>query len=195
MAVRRWLRLVRRGDKSTRPARRSTDGSGSTPPGVGPSETTPATPPRRGRRVSGVLSAHGRVRLWTPRAPRCAPPRGAGWRLAPHRRRPHRGSRPCPLAPWSITADPDVLDDLLRLAAPPAPSWRSLPTAGPRGLLGQRAVRRGARTLSTAAPDCGLPRRAEVVLLGRDLDDAGIWQRAVEVGRSTSSSCRTPSPG
>jgi secretion/DNA translocation related CpaE-like protein len=82
-----------------------------------------------------------------------------------------------------VTADPDVLDDLLRLAA----------TAGTE--LEVAADGGSARRTWSAAPfvvvaadavdSCArrrLPRRSEVVLLGRDLDDAGIWQRAVEVG-------------
>jgi secretion/DNA translocation related CpaE-like protein len=82
-----------------------------------------------------------------------------------------------------VTADPDVLDDLLRLAA----------TAGTE--LEVAADGGSARRSWSAAPfvvvaadavdGCArlrLPRRADVVLLGRDLDDAGIWQRAVEVG-------------
>jgi secretion/DNA translocation related CpaE-like protein len=82
-----------------------------------------------------------------------------------------------------VTADPDVLDDLLRLAA----------TAGTE--LEVAADGGTARRSWSAAPlvvvaadavdSCArlrLPRRPDVVLLGRDLDDAGVWQRAVEVG-------------
>lgn len=82
-----------------------------------------------------------------------------------------------------VTADPDVLDDLLRLAA----------TAGTELEVATDGVT-ARRSWSTApfvvvaadaVDSCArlrLPRRAEVVLLGQDLDDAGIWQRAVEVG-------------
>ena len=82
-----------------------------------------------------------------------------------------------------VTSDPDVLDDLLRLAATAGTelevaadggtarrSWSSAPLV----VVAADAVDGCARLR--------LPRRPEVVLLGRDLDDAGIWQRAVEVG-------------
>ncbi len=88
-----------------------------------------------------------------------------------------------PDRPLLITSDPDVLDDLLRLAA----------TAG-AGLQVEADV--GAARRSWAAASCvvvgpdaivacaraRLPRRSGVVLLGGDLDDAGIWQLAVEAG-------------
>jgi secretion/DNA translocation related CpaE-like protein len=82
-----------------------------------------------------------------------------------------------------VTADPDVLDDLLRLAATAGTELEVAADAG--------AARRswGSAPFVLVAADavgsCArlrLPRRGEVVLLGRDLDDAGIWQRAVEVG-------------
>ncbi len=82
-----------------------------------------------------------------------------------------------------VTADPDVLDDLLRLAATAGAelevatdggaarrSWSSAPFV----VVAADAVDSCARQR--------LPRRDDVVLLGSDLDDAGIWQRAVEVG-------------
>ena len=82
-----------------------------------------------------------------------------------------------------VTADPDVLDDLLRLAATAGTELEVAPDAG--------AARRSWSTAPfvvvgpDAGDDCarlGLPRRAGVVLLGVDLDDGGIWQRAVSVG-------------
>jgi secretion/DNA translocation related CpaE-like protein len=82
-----------------------------------------------------------------------------------------------------VTADADVLDDLLRLAATAGTelevatdggSARRAWSAAPFVVVAADAVDSCARQR--------LPRRAEVVLLGRDLDDAGIWQRAVEVG-------------
>jgi secretion/DNA translocation related CpaE-like protein len=82
-----------------------------------------------------------------------------------------------------VTADPDALDDLLRLAAT---AGIELEVAADGG-----SARRpwAAAPLVVVAADAvdscvrqGLPRRAEVLLLGRDLDDAGIWQRAVEIG-------------
>ena len=82
-----------------------------------------------------------------------------------------------------VTADPDVLDDLLRLAATAGTQLEVASDAG--------AARRSwsAAPLVVVGPDAGddcarlgLPRRSGVVLIGVDLDDAGIWQRAVQVG-------------
>ena len=88
-----------------------------------------------------------------------------------------------PARPLVVTADPDVLDDLVRIAAtagtevdvaaePAAarPGW----TTASCVVVAADAVRGCARLR--------LPRREGVVVLGADLDDAGIWQRAVEVG-------------
>ena len=85
--------------------------------------------------------------------------------------------------PLIVTADPDALDDLLRLAATAGVevdvaadltaarrSW----SAAPLVLVGPDLIERFA--------GCRLPRRPKVVILGRDLDDASIWQRAVELG-------------
>lgn len=82
-----------------------------------------------------------------------------------------------------VTADVDVLDDLLRLAATAGVELEVAPDGG--------AARRSwsvapfVVVAADAVDSCArlrLPRRADVVLLGRDLDDAGVWQRAVEVG-------------
>jgi secretion/DNA translocation related CpaE-like protein len=85
--------------------------------------------------------------------------------------------------PLVITADLEALDELLRLAAiagtevdvahdlPAArPHWASAPLV----VVGADLVERVARSR--------LGRRPGLVVLGHDLDDAGIWQRAVEVG-------------
>lgn len=85
--------------------------------------------------------------------------------------------------PLLVTADPDALDDLLRLAASagvevdvaadvPAAvrSW----SAAPLVVVGQDLL----DALARVRPG----RRAGVVVLGQDLDDAGIWQPAVQVG-------------
>lgn len=85
--------------------------------------------------------------------------------------------------PLVVTGDPDVLDELLRLAAAAGTEvdvaadsaaarrcWASAPFVV---------------VAADAAPGCArsrLGRRADVVLLGDDLDNAGIWQQAVEVG-------------
>lgn len=85
--------------------------------------------------------------------------------------------------PLLMTADPDVLDDLLRLAATAgvevevvqeAGAARRAWTAAPWVLLGA--------DLLEAAVATGLPRRAGLAVIGTDLDDAGIWRRAVTVG-------------
>ena len=85
--------------------------------------------------------------------------------------------------PLVVTADPDVLDDLLRLAA----------TAGVELEVAGDAVA-ARRSWSTAplvvvGPDASesctrlaLPRRPGVLLVGLDLDDADVWQRAVALG-------------
>ncbi|MGX1223494.1 septum site-determining protein Ssd [Streptomyces ambofaciens] len=106
-------------------------------------------------------------------------------------------------APLIVTEDTELLDDLLRLCAaagatpqvhhsvpatppatpsaptgtatPPAPSasgrrtgWETAPLV----LVGDDVARRVR----------GAVRRRGVVLVGRDQDDSGIWQRAVEIG-------------
>jgi secretion/DNA translocation related CpaE-like protein len=90
---------------------------------------------------------------------------------------------PPPARPLVITSDADVLEDLLRIAATAGVEVDVAPDAG--------AARRSWVSAATvvvgpdAAVTCGrlrLPRRPGVVLLGDDLDDAGIWQLAVEVG-------------
>lgn len=85
--------------------------------------------------------------------------------------------------PLIVTADPARLDDLLRLTAVAGVEAEVAPDAG------------GARRSWSAAPvvvvsddvagllvDAGLPRRRNVVLVGVDLDDGTVWQRAVELG-------------
>lgn len=85
--------------------------------------------------------------------------------------------------PLVVTADPLSLDDLLRLAALAAVEVDVLHDPG--------QVRRAwdAAPLVVVAEDLldpllahRLPRRDRVLVLGRDLDDAGIWQRAVDLG-------------
>lgn len=84
--------------------------------------------------------------------------------------------------PLLVTGDPDVLDDLLRLAA----------TAGAEVDVAADAVAARRRWVTAVwvliGPDLAeecvratLPRRGGVVLLGH-LDDPEVWQRAVEVG-------------
>jgi len=85
--------------------------------------------------------------------------------------------------PLIVTSDSDLLDDLLRLAAAadvevevvPDPiaarwSWAGAPLV----LVGD--------DVSAALARARLRRRPGVVLVGRDPDDAAIWQRAMEAG-------------
>lgn len=96
---------------------------------------------------------------------------------------PHAPTGGAAARPLVLTGDEDLLDELLRIAA----------TAGVE--LDVAADAAGARrrwltapmvvVSARAVPGCrrlGLPRRAGVCLLGEDLDDAGVWQEAVEVG-------------
>lgn len=96
-------------------------------------------------------------------------------------------TRPAPRArgvprPLLVTGDADLLDELLRLAAVAGTdvdvaddvaaarrSWQAAACVVVGADLGEECAR------------AALPRRGAVVLLG-DLDDAGVWQRAVEVG-------------
>ena len=89
--------------------------------------------------------------------------------------------------PLAVTADPDVLEELLRLAATAAVELEVAPDLGaaaaawssaPLVVLGDDAVRASLRRRGRRA----LPRRDDVVLVGSDLDDADVWQRAVQVG-------------
>jgi secretion/DNA translocation related CpaE-like protein len=88
-----------------------------------------------------------------------------------------------PRRPLVVTSCPAMLDDLLRLAAtagtevevaPDGGQARRSWTSAPLVVVGLDEAERCARLR--------LPRREGVVLLGSDLDDAGIWQLAVEVG-------------
>lgn len=85
--------------------------------------------------------------------------------------------------PLVVTADPLVLDDVLRLAATAGAEVDVAADAGAARAGWERAP------LVVVGPDAavgctrrGLPRRDGVILLGNDLDDAGVWQLAVEVG-------------
>ncbi|WP_320773260.1 septum site-determining protein Ssd [Streptomyces sp. CRN 30] len=86
-----------------------------------------------------------------------------------------------PGGPLILTEDPALLDDLLRLCAaagatpevhPTVPERRGGWESAPLILVGDDAARRVR----------GTPRRRGVVLVGRDQDDPGVWQSAVEIG-------------
>lgn len=88
-----------------------------------------------------------------------------------------------PRRPLVVTQDEGLLDDVLRLASAASMAVdvraevgtaRSAWVAAPMVIVGSDLVTHVARA--------SLPRRDGVVLVGLDLDDAGVWQRAVEVG-------------
>jgi len=85
--------------------------------------------------------------------------------------------------PLLVTADEELLDDLLRLASAASVSLdvrsevgsaRSAWPAAPMVLVGS--------DLASQVGIAAMPRREDVVLVAADLDDAGVWQRAVEMG-------------
>jgi hypothetical protein len=100
--------------------------------------------------------------------------------LTRHDSGPGPASAPAPLA---VTSDPALAEALLRVAAEagvridivPGPSaarrrWSTAPLV----LVGATQTGEVARA--------GLPHRPEVALIGRDLDDASVWQRGSAVG-------------
>ncbi|MEU9445535.1 septum site-determining protein Ssd [Streptomyces sp. NPDC048304] len=94
---------------------------------------------------------------------------------------PPPGASDPPGRPLILTEDAELLDDLLRLCAAAGATpevHHGIPEHGdgwdtaPLVLVGDDAVRRIG----------GATRRRGVVLVGRDQDDPGVWQRAVEIG-------------
>ncbi|MCW2544678.1 MAG: septum site-determining protein minD [Frankiales bacterium] len=85
--------------------------------------------------------------------------------------------------PLVLTNDPDALDELLRLAATAGVEVDVAPdvTAARRWWAAAPMVVIGADQVDRCA-DGRLARRDGVVILGDDLDDGSIWQRAVVVG-------------
>lgn len=88
-----------------------------------------------------------------------------------------------PARPLLISSDPDVLDDLVRIGVAAGTELHVAADvgAGRRSWASAAAVVVGPDA-ALACARARLPRRPGVVLLGADLDDAGTWQRAVEVG-------------
>jgi secretion/DNA translocation related CpaE-like protein len=88
-----------------------------------------------------------------------------------------------PERPLLITSDPDVLDDLVRIGLTAGTELEVATDvgAGRRSWMSAAAVVVGPDA-AVACARARLPRRPGVVLLGDDLDDAGIWQLAVEAG-------------
>lgn len=82
-----------------------------------------------------------------------------------------------------VTADEGLLDDLLRLAAAAGVEVDVAPDAGAartRWPGASMVVVGDDQTQGVAAPLP--PRRPGVILVGRDLDDADVWRRAVALG-------------
>ncbi|MFD7630148.1 septum site-determining protein Ssd, partial [Streptomyces sp. NPDC059851] len=117
---------------------------------------------------------------------------------------PEGGPPPAGGRPLIVTEDPLLLDDLLRLCAaagaephvhhalpgpsgggdgggsgPEGPSGR---TGGPAGSVGWESAPLVLVGDDAARRVRGAPRRPGVLLVGRDLDDPLVWQRAVEIG-------------
>lgn len=87
------------------------------------------------------------------------------------------------MRPLLLTANPDALDELLRLAATAGVEVDVAPDVGAARRWWPTApvVVVGADLVDRCS-DSRLGRRPGVVILGDDLDDGSIWQRAVEVG-------------
>lgn len=88
-----------------------------------------------------------------------------------------------PQRPLVITSDSLVLDDVVRIALTAGTEVDVAADAG----AGRRSWSSAAsvvvgRDAAEACARARLPRRPGVVLIGDDLDEAGIWQLAVEVG-------------
>lgn len=88
-----------------------------------------------------------------------------------------------PPRPLLVTADPQLLDELLRLcaAAGVEPEVALDPGAARAGWSSSPLVLVG-RDVARQAGSRALPRRADVVLVSDDLDDAGVWELAVTAG-------------
>jgi secretion/DNA translocation related CpaE-like protein len=85
--------------------------------------------------------------------------------------------------PLLVTNDHLVLDDLLRLAATAGVEVDVAPdAAAARGAWTSAALVIIGPDLLEVCATSRLARRNGVVVLGRDLDDASIWRRAVDVG-------------
>jgi secretion/DNA translocation related CpaE-like protein len=85
--------------------------------------------------------------------------------------------------PLLLTEDAELLESLLRLvaAAGAEPTVLQSPTAARTTWASAPLVLVG-DDLAAAVARSRLPRRSGVVLVGRDLDDAGVWRRAVDLG-------------
>jgi secretion/DNA translocation related CpaE-like protein len=88
-----------------------------------------------------------------------------------------------PVRPLVVTADAQLLDDVLRLAAAAATDVDVAPDpAVARRLWPAASLVLVGDDLSRPLAHARLRRRPGVVLVGREASDAGIWQRAVAIG-------------
>jgi secretion/DNA translocation related CpaE-like protein len=90
-------------------------------------------------------------------------------------------------SPLIVTEDEALLDDLLRLCAAAGvepevshgpPAWKGSWERAPLVLVGDDCAAR----LRAATTTDGAERRGGVLLIGRDLDDPGVWRRAMGIG-------------
>lgn len=85
--------------------------------------------------------------------------------------------------PLLVTGDERILDDLLRLAAAATVSIDVRSEVGSaRPAWGAAPMVMVGSDVATEVARSRLPRRDGVVLVGQDLDDAGVWQLAVKIG-------------
>ncbi|MCY7373354.1 MAG: hypothetical protein LH461_06615 [Spirochaetaceae bacterium] len=88
-----------------------------------------------------------------------------------------------PDRPLLVTSDPDLLDDLLRICAAAGAEARvANDVAAARGAWTEAPVVVLGDELSRSALASGLPRRGDLLLVSRDLDDAEVWSRAAALG-------------
>jgi secretion/DNA translocation related CpaE-like protein len=88
--------------------------------------------------------------------------------------------RPAPTGPLIVTADDALADHLARICAAAGAEPRLVRTEPPRALWEDAPLVLVGDDLAEAC--AGLPRRADVLLLGLDLDDGSVWVRAVRLG-------------
>ena len=82
-----------------------------------------------------------------------------------------------------VTRAEDLADELGRIAAAAGTVLEVSPDfEAARRRYGDAALVLVGDDVSVAVALAGFPRRQAVLLVGRDLDDAGVWQRAVEIG-------------
>jgi secretion/DNA translocation related CpaE-like protein len=90
---------------------------------------------------------------------------------------------PASRRPLLLTEDSELLDSLLRLVAAAGAEATVLQSAGTaRATWSAAPLVLVGDDLAAGVAAARLPRRPGIVLVGRDLDDAGVWRRAVDIG-------------